>query len=206
MRTEKEKMLGGEAYNASDPQLVSEREHARTLCQEFTALPATAPGEQRRTLLSSLFGVETDVYITAPVFLRLRVQCETGYERVLQLQLCGARCRNCLDRQQHDSRSRGSDLHGDASDECGGEAAGTGVRQGRFHRRRRKDRRRRDYLPGSHDWGRHYYRRRQRGHTEYPGECVRGGKPVPCYPRVSLRQSPERPTAFIDFIGRAIPR
>lgn len=38
MRTEKEKMLAEEPYNAADPQLVAERLRARELCQQLNAL------------------------------------------------------------------------------------------------------------------------------------------------------------------------
>ncbi len=68
MRTEKEKMLAGEAYDASDPDLVSERLRARTLCQQFNALAPDTPESDRRALLASLFGTETDAYVTAPFF------------------------------------------------------------------------------------------------------------------------------------------
>lgn len=73
MRTEKEKMLGGEPYNASDPQLVHERERARALCGQLNSLPPDAPSLQRKTLLCSLFDAETDAYVTSPFF------CDYGY-------------------------------------------------------------------------------------------------------------------------------
>jgi maltose O-acetyltransferase len=77
MRTEKEKMLGGDAYNASDPELVAERERAHTLCQQFNALAPCAPAVERQALLAILFRAETDVFVTAPFF------CDYGYNVAL---------------------------------------------------------------------------------------------------------------------------
>ena len=68
MTTEKQKMLAGQAYNAADPELLAERRHARGLCQQLAQLPADAPEDKRRALLDSLFGVPTDVDVTAPFF------------------------------------------------------------------------------------------------------------------------------------------
>ena len=73
MPTEKEKMLAGDAYNGFDPQLVSERLHARTLCQQINNLAPSASAAERRGLLAALFGADTDVYVTAPFF------CDYGY-------------------------------------------------------------------------------------------------------------------------------
>jgi len=65
MRPEKDKMLAGEHYDASDPQLVAERLRARTLCQALNALPPE--DDARRTaLLADLFGTQTNVYVTPP--------------------------------------------------------------------------------------------------------------------------------------------
>ncbi|MDR3278954.1 MAG: hypothetical protein LBT23_00420 [Synergistaceae bacterium] len=33
--TEKEKMINGELYNASDPELIAEREHTMKVCSDF---------------------------------------------------------------------------------------------------------------------------------------------------------------------------
>ena len=68
MRSEKQKMLAGEAYSAVDPQLSAERQQARGLCQQLMNLPADAPETERRELLDRLFGASTDVYVTAPFF------------------------------------------------------------------------------------------------------------------------------------------
>lgn len=68
MKTEKEKMLAGELYNGADPVLVAERVRARKICQASAALSPDAPDAERAKLLAELFGVPTDVFITAPFF------------------------------------------------------------------------------------------------------------------------------------------
>ena len=73
MPTEKQKMLAGELYNAADPELLSERQRAHMLCRQLDELPQTATTAQRKALLASLFGAETDACITAPFF------CDYGY-------------------------------------------------------------------------------------------------------------------------------
>jgi maltose O-acetyltransferase len=68
MPSEKEKMLAGELYNASDPGLVAERLRARELCQALAALPAKSSEVERAKLLTDLFGVPTDAHVTTPFF------------------------------------------------------------------------------------------------------------------------------------------
>jgi maltose O-acetyltransferase len=53
MGPEKDKMLAGELYRASDPQLVAERRRCRTLLQAFNAEPDE---EERLALLRELLG------------------------------------------------------------------------------------------------------------------------------------------------------
>lgn len=72
-KTEKEKMLAGEPYQASDPELLAERLHARELCQTLAALSPRAPEAEKTDLLTRLFGAPTDVDITPPFF------CDYGY-------------------------------------------------------------------------------------------------------------------------------
>lgn len=67
-KTEKEKMLSGELYNAADLQLVAERLRARELCQALNALSPRASDAERSALLSELFGTPGNVYITPPFF------------------------------------------------------------------------------------------------------------------------------------------
>lgn len=55
MRTEREKMLAGELYNALDPDLVARRNRARDLCQALNA-SREADQELRKSLCTQLFG------------------------------------------------------------------------------------------------------------------------------------------------------
>ncbi len=68
MKSEKEKMLSGELYNGSDPELVAERIGARELCQALCALSPRAPEAERSDLLARLFGAATNAYVTPPFF------------------------------------------------------------------------------------------------------------------------------------------
>lgn len=66
-------MLAGEFYNASDPQLVAERQRARELCKALAALPADAPAAEYSALLDKLFVSNINAQITPPFF------CDYGY-------------------------------------------------------------------------------------------------------------------------------
>lgn len=68
MPTEKEKMLIGELYNGSDPELVAERLRARELCQKLNTLSPGAPESERTGLLAQLFGGVTNAYVTPPFY------------------------------------------------------------------------------------------------------------------------------------------
>ncbi|MAS93988.1 MAG: maltose acetyltransferase [Verrucomicrobiales bacterium] len=63
--TEKEKMLAGELYDASDPELLAARNRARDLCRDLF-LVDTGDKEKERRILSDLLGCETDVAIIPP--------------------------------------------------------------------------------------------------------------------------------------------
>ena len=81
MRTEREKMLAGELYDAMDPELVAARERARDLCQD---LNATREGDAdvRRLILRALFGAGGDtVWMQPPFFCDYGTNIELG-ERV----------------------------------------------------------------------------------------------------------------------------
>jgi maltose O-acetyltransferase len=67
MKTEHQKMLAGELYDPTDPELVAARAHARDLCQ---ALNATREAEQqeRRRILQELFGAGGDTVWMQPPF------------------------------------------------------------------------------------------------------------------------------------------
>lgn len=73
MPSEKEKMLKGELYDASDDELVAERRAASELTHRYNE---TQPGEDahRRDLLNELFGsIDGDVHVEPPFW------CDYGY-------------------------------------------------------------------------------------------------------------------------------
>ena len=67
MRTERDRMLAGELYDALDPELVAARARARDLCQALNASAEAAQGERRR-LLGDLFGAGGDTVRMQPPF------------------------------------------------------------------------------------------------------------------------------------------
>ncbi|MFB6090561.1 MAG: sugar O-acetyltransferase [Halobellus sp.] len=73
MASEKEKMLAGERYDASDPELVAERERARELVERFNRT-AVDDADERRDLLESLFGSVGEACHVEPPF-----RCDYGY-------------------------------------------------------------------------------------------------------------------------------
>jgi maltose O-acetyltransferase len=73
MKTEKEKMLQGELYLASDPQLVKERENARRLTRLFNQTLETEY-DKRTELLKELFGSTGESLYVEPTF-----RCDYGY-------------------------------------------------------------------------------------------------------------------------------
>ena len=60
--SEKEKMLSGELYRASDPELVRDRRRCRSLLRSFNTQPEE---EQRLAVLRDLLGVGDDAIIGA---------------------------------------------------------------------------------------------------------------------------------------------
>ena len=73
MKSEKEKMLSGEMYNASDPQLVKERENARRITRLYNQTIETEV-EKRTQLLKELFGSTGKNILVEPTF-----HCDYGY-------------------------------------------------------------------------------------------------------------------------------
>jgi maltose O-acetyltransferase len=73
VKTEKEKMLAGELYNAIDQELAAERLRARALCQKLARLDPLHADSERSTLIEQLLGAPSNVYITPPFF------CDYGY-------------------------------------------------------------------------------------------------------------------------------
>lgn len=71
-KTEKEKMLAGELYDALDPELARERERCRDLCKSLND-SRESEGEERRRLLDALLGYANDAWIQPPFF------CDYGY-------------------------------------------------------------------------------------------------------------------------------
>jgi maltose O-acetyltransferase len=67
MRTEKEKMLAGELYDALDPALVAARERARDLCQDLNAAREREQ-DVRRRILKELLGSGGDSAWLQPPF------------------------------------------------------------------------------------------------------------------------------------------
>ncbi|MGL4677399.1 MAG: sugar O-acetyltransferase [Brevinema sp.] len=71
--TEKEKMIQGQLYNSGDPELVSDRFKAQTLCWKYNQLSPSEQG-QKDKLIKQLFGsIKTTFYIE-PNF-----RCDYGY-------------------------------------------------------------------------------------------------------------------------------
>jgi len=67
MRTEREKMLAGELYNALDPELSRARDLVRDLCQTLNAT-READRERRRELLKQIFGKGGETVTVQPPF------------------------------------------------------------------------------------------------------------------------------------------
>ncbi len=81
MRSELEKMLAGELYDPTDPELVAARVRARDLCQELNAT-REAEQERRRRILRELFSAGGDtVWMQPPFFCDYGFNIELG-ERV----------------------------------------------------------------------------------------------------------------------------
>jgi maltose O-acetyltransferase len=81
MKTEREKMLGGELYDALEPDLVRARDRARDLCQILNA-SREGDRELRRDLLLKIFGRGGDTaWLQPPFFCDYGSNIELG-ERV----------------------------------------------------------------------------------------------------------------------------
>jgi maltose O-acetyltransferase len=75
--TEKRKMLTGEMYLATDPELVAERMRARQILQRFNSSDVDDP-HRRRALLDELLGGHAKNYVIEPPF-----QCDYGYNIIV---------------------------------------------------------------------------------------------------------------------------
>ena len=68
MPSEREKMLAGEMYDPMDPQLIGERESARSLFEQFNSTSVSQP-EKRKELLQLLIGnLGEGVIIEPPLY------------------------------------------------------------------------------------------------------------------------------------------
>lgn len=63
-KTEREKMLAGELYQAGDAELVRMRRRAKQLCHRYNQQPVAL----ERDILCELFGAATDAHLEAPFF------------------------------------------------------------------------------------------------------------------------------------------
>jgi maltose O-acetyltransferase len=68
MKTEKEKMLAGELYDALDPELMKARERARDLCQDLNATREREEEDRRRIVKELLGSGGETVWIQPPFF------------------------------------------------------------------------------------------------------------------------------------------
>ncbi len=81
MKTEREKMLAGEPYDALDAELVLARERARDLCQDLNATRETDRGQRRRILCELFAKGGESVWMQPPFFCDYGANIELG-ERV----------------------------------------------------------------------------------------------------------------------------
>ncbi|WP_283401796.1 maltose acetyltransferase domain-containing protein [Halorubrum sp. DM2] len=73
MGREKERMLAGEAYDPTDPELAADRRRASDRCRRYNATAATEV-DRRERLLSELFGEVRGDAVVEPPF-----RCDYGY-------------------------------------------------------------------------------------------------------------------------------
>lgn len=82
MKTERDKMLAGELYDALDPGLVAARERARDLCLALNATREAQQQERRRILCELLASGGETVWMQPPFFCDYGSNIELG-ERVV---------------------------------------------------------------------------------------------------------------------------
>jgi maltose O-acetyltransferase len=68
LKTEKERMLAGEAYNSRDPELLARYHKARVLLRAFAETPSTETAKKQEVLGALLGGLGRAVWIEAPFF------------------------------------------------------------------------------------------------------------------------------------------
>lgn len=69
MKTEKEKMIAGELYVASDPELVAERAAARVLLRRFNSEVGLVEDQWQAILLELMPNCPADFYVEPPFFI-----------------------------------------------------------------------------------------------------------------------------------------
>jgi maltose O-acetyltransferase len=72
MKTEKEKMIAGELYYASDPELVKDRTYAQKLCRDYNQNEYDV--DKRSEIIKGLFGKTAEKVYVEPDF-----HCDYGY-------------------------------------------------------------------------------------------------------------------------------
>ena len=83
MKTEKEKMLSGELYNALDQQLVQERTRARLLLQKLNNAGADDTETINSILQDLIPQARKDLWMQPPFYCDCRYNIETGEKVVL---------------------------------------------------------------------------------------------------------------------------
>jgi len=87
MKSEKEKMLAGEPYLCSDPQLVVERSKAHNLCYRYNAT-TDDQSDLRAEILRNLFGCETGAFIQAPFYCDYGANIKLGKNVYMNFNCC----------------------------------------------------------------------------------------------------------------------
>lgn len=76
--SEREEMLAGKLYDASDPELVALRDHSADLCARFNALPRGAQDERKAVLDELLPGHGEALDVLGPVFFDYGIHTSIG--------------------------------------------------------------------------------------------------------------------------------
>lgn len=77
-RTEREKMLAGDLYNPMDPELLKLREECRSNIEDYNRNSSIKRMDERKKMLSRLFGADYDVYIEPPYFADYGINTKIG--------------------------------------------------------------------------------------------------------------------------------
>lgn len=80
MQTEKQKMLGGQLYNASDPELIFERQKARLLCKRFNDSRNDQPDVREALLIELIPFQGENLWIEPPFYCDYGSNIIVGYK------------------------------------------------------------------------------------------------------------------------------